>query len=104
MTLAGLPGGFVVTAGDMFAFTYGSSPLRYALHRVVVGGVASSGGVGVVEVVPPIRPGYTLGVPVVIQRPYMLAKIIPGSYTPSVGGIGRLSSGVTFGFSQSLRV
>lgn len=101
--IAGIPIGYVVTGGDQIAFAYGSSPTRYALHRVVVGDVAGSLGKVTVEVTPPVRAGYTLAAAVVLVKPSMLAKILPGSYRPSMGGVGRLSTGVTFGFSQTLR-
>jgi len=103
IALAGLPSGYVLTAGDMFSFSYLSSPTRYALHRVVVGGAATTGGVASVEVTPPIRAGYTLGAAVALSKPQMLAKIVPGSYQPSTGSSGRLSSGLSFKITQSLR-
>lgn len=101
--VAGLPVGYVLTRGDQLAFSYLSAPTRYALHRVVVGDTAGALGKATVEVTPPVRSGYTLASTVTLIKPAMLAKITPASYRPSSGGSGRLSTGVTFHFSQTLR-
>ena len=101
--LAGLPSRYVLTKGDLLSFSYLSSPTRYAMHRVVVGGAADAAGAISIEVTPPIRPGFTISTPVALGKPVMLAKIMPNSYKSSTGGAGKLSSGVSFTFSQSLR-
>ena len=100
---SGLPAGYVLTPGDMFSFTYLSGPTRYALHRIVVGDTATSAGVAMVEVTPPFRAGFTIGDPMIFGKPRMLAKIVPGSYRPPSGGPGKLSSGLNFTLTQSLR-
>jgi hypothetical protein len=101
--VAGLPSGYTLTRGDQLAFAYSSAPTRYALHRVVDGDAAAGAGKVTVEVTPPVRAGYTVASAVTLIKPAMLAKITPGSYRPSMGGVGRLSTGVTFGFTQTLR-
>ena len=57
--ISGLPAGYVLTRGDMLGFEYGSSPTRFALHRVVTG-IKTANGSGVIdllEVTPHIRTG-----------------------------------------------
>ena len=104
VTLTGLPPGYAFTRGDMFSFTYGSAPLRYALHRVTFAASAADGSGNItVQVVPPIRSGYTLGTAVSLVQPKMKAKIIPASYQPSMGSPGKLSDGLSFQFTQTLR-
>ena len=49
ITLSGLPAGYVISPGDNLSFTYGT-PVRYALHKVVLGAVATGGGVAGVMV------------------------------------------------------
>ncbi|MFP1646538.1 hypothetical protein [Pontitalea aquivivens] len=102
LTLSGLPAGYLLAPGDMLGFPYGS-PVKYALHRVVVGSTAGAGGsTGLLEVVPGIRPGASLGTPVSLVRPAMKALIIPGSVNPGQGqGIWR--RGIAFSVVQTLR-
>ena len=103
VTIAGLPVGYVLTQGDMFSFSYLSSPVRRALHRVVAGATADGSGNATVQVVPPIRAGYTLATAVALNKPLMKAKMLPGTYQPSSGMPGKLSSGLTFQFTQTLK-
>lgn len=101
--ISGLPNGYTLTKGDMIAFTYLSGPTRRALHRVVVGATAGGLGNADIQVVPPIRSGYTLGTAITLNKPLMKAKIVPGSYKPPSGSPGALSSGASFEFMQTLR-
>lgn len=79
MRLTGLPAGYVLTAGDMLAVDYGN-PSRRALIRIVTGAVASSGGLTpLFEVRPHLRPGITTTLAVMLRKPAMKAKIVPGS-------------------------
>lgn len=56
--LNGLPGGFTIRNGDRFAFRYGASPTRYALHVFVEDRTtASNGAMALTRVEPPIREG-----------------------------------------------
>lgn len=103
VTIAGLPVGYVLTRGDMFSFTYLTSPVRRALHRVVQGATADGSGNCTVQVLPAVRSGYTLASGVNFSKPFCKAKIIPGSYKSSAGSPGKLSGGVTFQFTQTLR-
>lgn len=104
LTLQGLPSGYVISDGDYLSFEYASNPVRTALHQVVVG--AQADGLGVtpeIEVTPHIRPGATVGTQVTLVRAYCRAVIVPGSVTPPSAEPGRVSSGASFSFVQTLR-
>ena len=102
LRLVGLPSGYILSAGDMLAFQYGANPVRYALHRVVVGGTATSGGLTpLIEVVPNLRPGAVAGLVVSLIRPACKARLLP---EPSYGSSRQaLSRGASFDFIQTLR-
>jgi hypothetical protein len=102
LRLTGLPSGYVLSTGDMLGFQYGSNPVRHALHRIVVGGAASSGGLTpMLEVVPNLRPGAAAGLTVSLVRPACKARLLPD---PTYGsGRQALSRGASFDFIQTLR-
>ena len=86
----------------MLAFQYGSNPVRHALHRIVVGGTASSTGLSpLLEVVPNLRLGAVAGLTVSLVRPACKARLLP----EPIYGSGRqaLSRGASFDFIQTLR-
>jgi hypothetical protein len=102
LRLTGLSSGYALSAGDMLGFQYGSNPVRYALHRIVIGGTASSSGLTpMLELVPNLRPGAVAGLTVSLIRPVCKARILP---EPSYGaGRQALSRGASFEFIQTLR-
>jgi len=102
LRLTGLPSGYLLSAGDMLGFPYGANPVRYALHRIVVGGTASSGGLTpMLEVIPNLRAGVVAGLTVQLIRPACKARLRP---EPSYGsGRQALSRGASFDFIQTLR-
>ena len=102
LRLTGLPAGYVLSAGDMLGFHYWSNPVRYALHRIVIGGSASSSGLTpMLELVPNLRPGAVAGLTVSLIRPACKARLLP---EPSYGsGRQALSRGASFEFIQTLR-
>lgn len=103
LRLAGLPIGYEITPGDMLSFSYGTNPVRQALHRFVEGDTASAiGQTAALTVVPHIRPGALVGATVELVRPWCKGVMIPGSvsYGSRVNGI---TSGLGFQFQQSLR-
>lgn len=103
VTLAGLPEGYVLTAGDYFSFEYGSAPTRYALHQVVaVSGPASAAGQLQVQVVPAIRPGATDGTAVRLVKPFCKCLVVPGSFRAGTVGLA-VTEGYSFAFQQTLR-
>jgi hypothetical protein len=103
LTLAGLPAGYVLSAGDMFAFEYGpSGQKRRGLHRLVSGATAGSNGrAGPIEVSSFIRTGAAVGDAVFLLPPAMRAKVIPGSVKPSA--VGSLHQRISFSAIQKLR-
>lgn len=103
VTINGLPAGYVLTNGDLIEFNYLSSPVRYALHEVVSQVTASGGGAAVVELMPPLRPGYVTPMSIRLIQPRCQAKMIPGSYQPPTHS--RLSplSSFSFDWQQTLR-
>ena len=102
LRLTGLPSGYALSAGDMLGFQYGANPVRYALHRIVIGGTASSGGLTpLIEVVPNLRLGAVTGLAVQLIRPACKARLLPD---PTYGtGRQALSRGGSFDFIQTLR-
>lgn len=104
LRVGGLPVGYQLSAGDYLSFSYGSAPLRYALHRVVDPTVtAAAGGLTpFFEVTPYIRPGAVTGAAVTLLRAYCKAQLIFGSVAP-MEGRHTLFEGQSFGFMQTLR-
>ncbi|MFD1342877.1 hypothetical protein [Litorisediminicola beolgyonensis] len=101
LALEDLPAGYVISQGDMLGFSYGSNPLRRALHRVVTGATADgTGATGLFEITPVIRPGAALGATVTLSRPVCKAVITEAQY-----GSGRslISRGASFAWRQTLR-
>lgn len=103
LRLAGLPAGYVLRPRDALAFSYGSNPTRYALHRLVAQVTANGSGITPqVEVVPNIRAGATVGAAVLLIKPACKAVIVPGSYQPGRRK-ARLTTGASFKWQQTLR-
>ena len=101
--ISGLPSAYQISAGDFLSFSYGSAPIRYALHQVVVGAAASGAGLASgIEVTPPVRPGATVGAAIKLVRPEMKAIISPGSASGSVANLVR-SEAWSYSLQQTLR-
>jgi len=80
LSLKGLPAGFKITGGDMFAIDYGANPVRRYLGRVVSGAVASGNGVtDLIEVRPHLPAGLTAGLAVNFVKPAAKVFILPES-------------------------
>jgi|AntRauTorckE5430_2_1112549.scaffolds.fasta_scaffold17752_2 hypothetical protein len=97
MALNGLPNGFSLRAGDLIGWTYGSSPTRYALHRLV----EDASGTDAFEVTPFIQPGASAGAAVTLIKPVMKAVLLPNPGFGSHRAV--ISSGKQFSFVQTLR-
>lgn len=98
--LAGLPPGFELAEGDMIGWTYGSNPTRYALHRLVSDATASAAGITpLFEVVPPVRPGVSIGAAVSLVTPSIKAVLVPGQ---GARAIARVVDGLEVEFVQTL--
>lgn len=86
LTLKGLPGGYVISTGDMLSFDFGIG--RRALHQVVAGTVASGAGMASELIVhPPLRQGATINTSVALKRPSGEFRILPGSLNLSAEGM-----------------
>lgn len=100
---SGLSANAVIPRGAFFSFSYGSNPTRRAFHQLAQRLTASSSGVtGSGEVVPPIRPGFTLGAECEFESPILKAVIMPKSLK-GANLRGRIAEGVTFAWQQTLR-
>ena len=101
MRVNGLPGSYALMAGDWIGWTYGSNPVRYALHRLVTDATASLAGLTpLFEVVPAIRPGSTTGIAVSLIRPPIKALIRDARYGH---GAPLITQGASFDIIQTLR-
>jgi len=105
LSLAGLPAGYTLSAGDYLSFSYTSlSITRQALHKVVATSVVAdgSGNTALFEVLPAIRPGAVAGAAVTLKKPFCKAVMVAGTATPSTGR-STLYEGLGFDWVQSLR-
>lgn len=102
--LSGLPGGYRLRRFDYLAFTYGSNPVRYALHRAISQITTTAEGVQEdwLQVVPALRPGWALGTPVSLHKAACKALIVPKSVQPGTTS-QTLTEGVSFKWVQTLR-
>lgn len=101
LRVQGLPAGYVLTIGDMIGWSYGSSPVRLALHRVTSTATADGSGVTpLFSVWPHIRPGVVTGAAVVLMRP--VCKAIITNAQPATRRRGWIDGGA-FDFIQTLR-
>lgn len=104
ISLKGLPVGYALSRGDMLSFTYGATPLRYALHRVQDAQITAdgSGVTPVFEVLPHIAPSAQVDAAVTLARPHCKAIIVPES--TQTGRQSRfMRDGMSFRFLQTLR-
>ncbi|MDR5655365.1 hypothetical protein [Ruixingdingia sedimenti] len=103
MRLQGLPVGYQLRRGDRLAYSYGTNPVRYALHRVASPATADEAGVTpLFEVSPNLRPGWPDLAAVTLVKPACKAVIVPGSVQPGRRR-ARLTVGSSFRFQQTLR-
>jgi hypothetical protein len=101
LRLFDLPAGYVLSRGDLLSFAYGSDPTRYALHRIVVGGVAAGDGITPnLEVVPSVRAGFAVNAAVNLLTPSCKA-IMRQAGMGTAGQI--ITAGAGFEWVQVLR-
>lgn len=101
--LVGLPSGYLIQPYDYLAFSYGSNPTRFALHRAVASiTAAANGSTDWLEVVPNIRPGASVGAAVTLLKAACKAIIVPGSVQPG-RRTSRMTEGTSFKWRQTLR-
>jgi hypothetical protein len=102
LSLAGLPAGYALPAGDYLAFNYGN-PAIQAFHQMVGDARAdASGVVPAIGIVPQLRPGATIGASVTLVKPAFRALLVPGSLNEGVMQRTRLA-GISFDLIQTLK-
>ena len=106
LRLQGLPENYVITDGDLIGLTYGSSPVRYSLHRVVVGGTATNTGAPndfgtpIMEVTPFLPPEAAVDVAVSLIKPSIKVSVTDANFG---GGVAGRVLGPSFSFAQTMR-
>jgi len=102
MSLAGLPVGYTLSAGDYLSFAYGSG--LQALHRVVATTVVADGSGETVlfEVTPALRPGATPGAAVALKKAFCKAVAVAGSIE-AANRYSTMTEGLAFDWVQTLR-
>lgn len=101
LTLKNLPPGYELTRGDLMGWSYGSDPVRHALHRVVRGGTAGGDGTTPeIEVVPAVRDGVAADAPVTLIEPALKARVVSAEYGR---GRSRIAPGGRLSWIQTLR-
>jgi len=102
LSLAGLPAGYALSAGDYLAFSYSNPPLQ-ALHQLVGDARADASGIiPAFEIAPQLRPGAVIGAPVTLVKPTFKALLVPGSLNEGVMQRTRLA-GISFDLIQTLK-
>lgn len=103
VALKGLPAAYRLSRSDYLGFSYGSSPTRRALHRVVDATVDAdgTGDTALFEVVPRLRPGAAVDAAVSLVRPACTAVIVADSFDPG-NSRQTISEGATLRWEQSL--
>lgn len=103
MRITGLPARYVLTRGDLIGISWGASPVRYGIHRIVVGGIADPAGLtGWIEVAPALPAGLVSASAVALSRPAFKAMLVPGSVRAGTQRRG-LVEGAAFDLIQTLR-
>lgn len=100
--IAGLPPGYALRRHDYIAYSYGTNPVRHALHRLAGQAAANGSGQATVEVSPAIRAGEVPGTAITLLKPACKAIIVPGSVQPGQHK-ATLTVGVSFDWIQTLR-
>lgn len=100
--ITNLPSGYKISQGDFLSVEYGT-PVRYGLYQIASGGTANGSGVATVEVSRPLSAGIVPGMDVRLVNPICKSVIAPGEYTPFSSTRRRWSSGLSFGFIQTMR-
>lgn len=105
ITLGGLPVGYTLSRDDLIAWTYGTNPVRYAVHQVVSHTVSagSNGITGLIEVVPPVRAGTAVDTPAFLQKPACKAIILPDNFQAGTTRRGGWVEGMSFRWQQTFR-
>ncbi len=99
--LSGFDEDYQLTIGDFMSFTYGSNPIRYAMHQFAENVAADGAGKIEIEVGSFMRPGYALDTVVTLIKPFYKAVVVPNSV--EVGSMGgQFGEGIKFAVMQTL--
>lgn len=103
VTIGSVPLNYTLSEGDYIAFTYGSNPTRYALHRALQ--TVKASGFSTIQISnlpvdPPVREGVSTPATVSFLAPVCKARLIEADY-----GRGRsvISQGGVIKWRQTLR-
>lgn len=100
VNISGGPANGIIRSGDYLSFTYSG---RRALHQILTSGnLNGSGARNGVEVLPPIRPGWTAGQAARIGSGVVHAVMVPGSLRIGMAANGA-TDGISFDWTQTLR-
>lgn len=100
LSFAGMPSGYQLSAGDMFAVDYASNPTRRYLGRLVGDSTASgSGSTGQIEVRPHLPAGIAAALPVMFLKPSARVFILPNTFNPG-SAQGLFTTGMSFEVMQ----
>lgn len=100
LSITGLPSGYVISSGDFFAVSYGTT--RRGLFQFVGEGTANGfGTLAAIEVRPHIQAGITDGLAIMLKKPAAKVKIIPGSLSMQMHSANR--SRISFSVRQTLQ-
>lgn len=102
MSIGGLPAGYQISAGDHLSVIFGGAAARRAYFEVVRGASVVAGVAGPISVVPPIPDGVQVGNAVQLLSPALKAKVVPKSYGGARRVPGRMATGLTFEWRQTL--
>jgi hypothetical protein len=89
LSFKGLPAGYVLRRGDLFAFDYTAVVAKRALHRVVTATVTANGS-GVTpefEISPPLRAGAAVNNVVNLRRPAAEFRLVPKTWSAPASGV-----------------
>jgi hypothetical protein len=89
VTLAGLPAGYQLSAGDHIGYT-ASNNVR-SVHRLVADATANGAGVAIVSVLPRILLAAPAGSAVSLDRPLVLMHMLPGSIETPINQVGTVA-------------
>jgi hypothetical protein len=102
LRLTGLPPNYQIRRGDLVGVTWGASPLRYGLHRIVVAASADATGLtGWCEVAPALPSALAAGAAASLARPVFMA-MMDGPVRRGTLRRG-IVEGISFDFIQTLR-
>ncbi len=100
-TLSGLADGVTLTNGDHLSFSYGSTPERHYLGKVVEGGAVSGSSIQI-SVLPFLPLGLAVGGTVQLHSPVCLGRYVPESFEP-IERVPGYDSGFSFKWRQTKR-